>query len=184
MRIGQGLSASGGLWWAGHYPRCLCRSAGTARHGADDADVRARAGGGADCRRLAARSLWLAIGVRVSHAAWPRNLDLDSAIAAGNPASDRASVDSSARCGRRLRRALRSSAFLLLVAIVALNFGGIFLYIAAIAGGDLSALHYGANDFWRLFVPLVAGMMAGTFLSGRLAGRLSHAHRRSIWVMA
>ncbi len=73
-------------------------------------------------------------------------------------------------------RALRSPAFLLLVAMVALNFGGIFLYIAASPVVIYDHLHYGANDFWRLFVPLVAGMMIGTFLSGRLAGRLSHAH--------
>jgi len=73
-------------------------------------------------------------------------------------------------------RALRSSKFLLLVAIVALNFGGIFLYIAASPVVIYQHLHYGANDFWRLFVPLVAGMMAGTSLSGRLAGRMSHAH--------
>jgi DHA1 family bicyclomycin/chloramphenicol resistance-like MFS transporter len=73
-------------------------------------------------------------------------------------------------------RALRSSSFLLLVAMVALNFGGIFLYIAASPVVIYEHLHYGANDFWRLFVPLVAGMMAGTFLSGRLAGRMSHAH--------
>jgi len=73
-------------------------------------------------------------------------------------------------------RALRSTSFLLLVAMVALNFGGIFLYIAASPVVIYQHLHYGANDFWRLFVPLVAGMMVGTFLSGRLAGRLSHAH--------
>ena len=73
-------------------------------------------------------------------------------------------------------RALQSSAFLQLVAIMALNFGGIFLYIAASPVVIYEHLHFGANDFWRLFVPLVAGMMVGTFLSGRLAGRLSHAH--------
>lgn len=73
-------------------------------------------------------------------------------------------------------RALRSSAFMQLVGMVALNFGGIFLYIAASPVVIYQHLHYGANDFWRLFVPLVSGMMIGTFASGRLAGRLSHAH--------
>jgi len=73
-------------------------------------------------------------------------------------------------------RILRSSVFLQLVAMAALNFGGIFLYIAASPVVIYQHLHYGANDFWRLFVPFVSGMMAGTFLSGRLAGRLSHAH--------
>lgn len=73
-------------------------------------------------------------------------------------------------------RTLKSSAFLMLAAITALNFGGIFLYITASPVVIYEHLHYGANDFWRLFVPLVAGMMIGTFLSGRLAGRLSHTH--------
>ena len=73
-------------------------------------------------------------------------------------------------------RALRSTAFMQLVAMVALNFGGIFLYIAASPVVIYQHLHYGANDFWRLFVPLVGGMMVGTFASGRLAGRLSHVH--------
>ena len=73
-------------------------------------------------------------------------------------------------------RALRSSAFMQLVGMVALNFGGIFLYIAASPVVIYQHLHYGAHDFWRLFVPLVGGMMIGTFASGRLAGRLSHAH--------
>ena len=73
------------------------------------------------------------------------------------------------------KRALRSTPFMQLVAIVALNFGGIFLYIAASPVVIYEHLHYGANDFWRLFVPLIGGMMVGTFASGRLAGRLSHA---------
>lgn len=73
-------------------------------------------------------------------------------------------------------RALASGRFMGLVTIVALNFGGFFLYIAASPVLIYQHLHFGANDFWRLFVPLVAGLMAGSFLSGRLAGRLTHAH--------
>jgi DHA1 family bicyclomycin/chloramphenicol resistance-like MFS transporter len=73
-------------------------------------------------------------------------------------------------------RILRSSAFLMLAAITAFNFGGVFLYITGSPVVIYEHLHYGANDFWRLFVPLVAGMMIGTFLSGRLAGRISHVH--------
>jgi len=73
-------------------------------------------------------------------------------------------------------RILQSSAFLILAAVTALNFGGIFLYITASPVVIYEHLHYGANDFWRLFVPLVAGMMIGTYLSGRLAGRISHVH--------
>ncbi len=73
-------------------------------------------------------------------------------------------------------RALGSGRFMGLVAISALNFGGFFLYVSASPAVIYQHLHYGADDFWRLFVPLVAGLMAGTFLSGRLAGRITHAH--------
>ena len=73
-------------------------------------------------------------------------------------------------------RALRSGRFMGLVMIVAFNFGGFFLYISASPAIIYRHLHYGADDFWRLFVPLVAGLMVGTFLSGRLAGRITHAH--------
>jgi DHA1 family bicyclomycin/chloramphenicol resistance-like MFS transporter len=73
-------------------------------------------------------------------------------------------------------RALASGRFMGLVAIVALNFGGFFLYIAASPVLIYRHLHFGANDFWRLFVPLVAGLVIGSFLSGRLAGRKTHGH--------
>ncbi len=36
-------------------------------------------------------------------------------------------------------------------------------------------LHYAPDDFGRLFVPLVAGLMLGAFISGRMAGRFTHA---------
>lgn len=91
------------------------------------------------------------------------------------PKSERQSIHPRA-VAAAYRRALRSSAFMQLVGIVTLNFGGIFLYIASSPVVIYQHLHYGAHDFWRLFVPLVAGMMIGTFTSGRLAGRLSHAH--------
>jgi DHA1 family bicyclomycin/chloramphenicol resistance-like MFS transporter len=73
-------------------------------------------------------------------------------------------------------RALGSGRFMGIAAMVSLNFGGMFLYIASSPELIYRHLQAGPNDFWRLFVPLVGGMMAGTFLSGRLAGRLSHAH--------
>jgi len=38
----------------------------------------------------------------------------------------------------------------------------------------------GARDFWRLFVPLVACLMLGAFLSGRLAGRCTPAQAAAI----
>jgi DHA1 family bicyclomycin/chloramphenicol resistance-like MFS transporter len=61
-----------------------------------------------------------------------------------------------------------------LVVILALNFGGFFLYVAGSPDVMYRHLHFGANDFWRLFVPLVAGLMLGALVSGRLAGRFTH----------
>lgn len=71
-------------------------------------------------------------------------------------------------------RALATGRFMVLIAVIALNFGGFFLYIAGAPDVMYRHLHYGADDFGRLFVPLVAGLMLGAFISGRVAGRFSH----------
>lgn len=54
-----------------------------------------------------------------------------------------------------------------------LLFGAQFLYIggAAIFVGDLLGL--GELDFWVLFVPMIAAMTLGSWISGRAAGRIS-----------
>jgi DHA1 family bicyclomycin/chloramphenicol resistance-like MFS transporter len=78
--------------------------------------------------------------------------------------------------GRTYWRALRSGHFMGLVFVTALNFGGLFLYIAGSPEIVYRHLDLGPNGFGVLFVPLVAGMMTGAFLSGRLAGRVTHAH--------
>jgi DHA1 family bicyclomycin/chloramphenicol resistance-like MFS transporter len=54
-----------------------------------------------------------------------------------------------------------------------LNFGALFLYIggAAIFVHDLLGL--GELDYWKFFVPMIGCMMLGSWLSGRLAGRVS-----------
>ena len=56
-----------------------------------------------------------------------------------------------------------------------LNFGALFLYIggAAIFVHDLLAL--GELDYWKFFVPMIGSMMLGSWLSGRLAGRVGIA---------
>lgn len=72
-------------------------------------------------------------------------------------------------------RALVTGRFMVLIAVIALNFGGFFLYIAVSPDVMYRHLHYAADDFGRLFVPLVAGLMLGAFISGRMAGRFTHA---------
>jgi DHA1 family bicyclomycin/chloramphenicol resistance-like MFS transporter len=72
-------------------------------------------------------------------------------------------------------RALRHPRFMLLVFAVAFNFAGMFIYVAGSPALLYGALGLGPRDFSVLFVPLVAGLMAGAFVSGRIAGRRSHA---------
>ncbi|GHU10388.1 Bcr/CflA family drug resistance efflux transporter [Betaproteobacteria bacterium] len=50
------------------------------------------------------------------------------------------------------------------------TFGGYFLYILSAPTFIREHLHLGATEFYWLFVPGMAGMMAGSWLSGRLAG--------------
>jgi DHA1 family bicyclomycin/chloramphenicol resistance-like MFS transporter len=53
------------------------------------------------------------------------------------------------------------------------NFAGMFLYISSASLFVLKLLGLGAQDFWILFVPLISGMVVGSWVSGRLAGRMS-----------
>ena len=59
-----------------------------------------------------------------------------------------------------------------LSAAIALNFGTLFLYVASAPAIVVDHLGLGERDFGVLFVPLVATMMVGSFLTGRLAGRV------------
>lgn len=67
-------------------------------------------------------------------------------------------------------------AFLRLSAILALNFAGFFVYVLAAPTFLAGVLGLAPTAFAWLFVPAVAGTVAGAFLSARLAGRLSPAH--------
>jgi len=51
------------------------------------------------------------------------------------------------------------------------NFAGLFLYIASAPRIVRELLHLSAQGFPWLFIPVVAGMVSGAWLSGRLAGR-------------
>ncbi|GAA5034544.1 multidrug effflux MFS transporter [Terrabacter aeriphilus] len=55
---------------------------------------------------------------------------------------------------------------------IALNFGALFLYISSAPAIVVDHLGLGERDFGVLFVPLVVTMMVGSFLTGRLAGRV------------
>ena len=67
----------------------------------------------------------------------------------------------------------RDYRFLLLGAAAALNFGALFVYVAAAPVIVLDMLHLNERQFPWLFVPTIGGMTFGAWLSGRAAGRLS-----------
>jgi DHA1 family bicyclomycin/chloramphenicol resistance-like MFS transporter len=68
---------------------------------------------------------------------------------------------------------LTMPAFLAVAAATTFNFGGYFLYVMSSPKFLIEHLHLKQTGFYILFVPAVVGMMAGAWLSGRLAGRLS-----------
>ncbi|MGA2053018.1 MAG: multidrug effflux MFS transporter [Opitutales bacterium] len=68
---------------------------------------------------------------------------------------------------------LTRPAFLAVCAAMTLNFAGYFVYVVSSPKFLLQHLHVKQTDFYVLFVPAVAGMMTGAWLSGRLAGRIS-----------
>jgi len=73
-------------------------------------------------------------------------------------------------------RTLAHRRFQSLVFMVAFYFGGMFLYIAGAPSVVFDFLKLDVQDFGVLFVPLVAGIICGAWLSGQLAHRW-HAQR-------
>jgi DHA1 family bicyclomycin/chloramphenicol resistance-like MFS transporter len=73
---------------------------------------------------------------------------------------------------------LGSVRFALLSSALAFNFAGFFVYIASAPAVIYDLLGLKASQFGWLFVPGIAGVIAGAFLSGRVAGRL--APRRTV----
>ncbi|WP_374339257.1 multidrug effflux MFS transporter [Leeia sp.] len=71
------------------------------------------------------------------------------------------------------RDLLTHGRFLLLVACVALNFGGLFLYISSAPVFLVHHLGLKETQFGYMFVPAVVGIFLGGWLSGRLAGKLT-----------
>jgi MFS transporter, DHA1 family, multidrug resistance protein len=62
----------------------------------------------------------------------------------------------------------------------AFNFAALFLYIASAPVFVMEHLRLNEHQFGWFFVPTIAGMMIGAFLSGRAAGRLSATRSAAI----
>jgi DHA1 family bicyclomycin/chloramphenicol resistance-like MFS transporter len=67
----------------------------------------------------------------------------------------------------------RSRPLFLLSSAIALNFGGFFIYVVSAPAFIYDLMHLKETQFAYLFVPGIAGVMYGAFLSGRLAGRVT-----------
>jgi MFS transporter, DHA1 family, multidrug resistance protein len=76
--------------------------------------------------------------------------------------------------------------FLLLSLAVGFNFNAFFLYIVSAPVFLGEHLHLGPNEYAWLFLPCILGIMVGSQISGRAAGRYSPAQtvRRAYWFMA
>ncbi|QKI90102.1 multidrug effflux MFS transporter [Thiomicrorhabdus xiamenensis] len=68
---------------------------------------------------------------------------------------------------------LRHPLFLRLVIVQGLLIGGFFIYVASSASLIFDHLHLQEQDFWILFLPMVSGILLGSWLSHRLAHRIT-----------
>ncbi len=78
---------------------------------------------------------------------------------------------------RGYREALGHLPFLLSCLALACGAGGFLLYVATAPDVVLNILHLSERQFGWMFVPIVAGLMLGSMLSARLAGRLEPARQ-------
>jgi DHA1 family bicyclomycin/chloramphenicol resistance-like MFS transporter len=79
--------------------------------------------------------------------------------------------------GRSYRDIFSSMPFLLKSGVVALNFGGMFLFIAGAPILLPTHLHLGPSQFGWLFIPAVSGVFLGALAANRLAGRMTFARQ-------
>jgi len=74
--------------------------------------------------------------------------------------------------GRAYLQALQHGTFIRLVLLPGCIFSAFFIYVAGAPSVIYDFLHLGSRDFWILFLPVVAAIMVGSHIAGKLAGRL------------
>jgi MFS transporter, DHA1 family, multidrug resistance protein len=90
--------------------------------------------------------------------------------AAGNPAAGKTPVAAPGYLAALLA-GLSSPRFLLACAALALNFAGFFIYVLSAPVFLMQHLGLPETAFLWLFGPAMLGLMCGSWLSGRLAGK-------------
>ena len=75
---------------------------------------------------------------------------------------------------------LRSPLFLMKSGVVALNFAGLFVYIAAAPEFLPRHLGLGPSQFGWLFIPAVSGIFLGALAANRMAGRMTFSRQIGI----
>jgi DHA1 family bicyclomycin/chloramphenicol resistance-like MFS transporter len=78
---------------------------------------------------------------------------------------------------RSYRDIFSSVQFQMKSAVVAFNFGGMFLFISGAPVLLPVHLHLGPSDFAWLFVPAVAGIFMGALTANRLAGKMHYSRQ-------
>ncbi len=106
--------------------------------------------------------LWVVVIIAWSARSLPETL----------PVSQRQSLHPRA-LWRNYRAVLGRFDFLLLALIPSFNFSAFFLYIASAPAFLIDLLGVSTYGFAWLFVPMIAGIMIGAALSGRMAGKFS-----------
>lgn len=71
-------------------------------------------------------------------------------------------------------QALGSARFVALVLALTLNFSAVFVYIVSAPAFIFNILQRKETEFYWLFGPITVGMLIGTWIAGRLAGRWSN----------
>jgi DHA1 family bicyclomycin/chloramphenicol resistance-like MFS transporter len=88
-----------------------------------------------------------------------------------HPFERRAKLDF-AGLGGALLRIISNRTFMLYGLALGMTFSAMVSFIGAAPAIVLGHWHLGETQFAYLFVPLIAGIMSGAFLSGKLAGRM------------
>lgn len=70
--------------------------------------------------------------------------------------------------------AARHGAFMTANTALAVAFLGQGVFIAGAADWCVEVMHLSPDEFWKLFLPMVSGAVIGSWISARIAGRLSH----------